>query len=345
MVSSFALYIVAFLGYMITISQAKYTLVENYTPSNFFEKFNFFNLPDPTNGFVKYVDKYTAKSSGLISSNKTSVYIGVDHKTISPNGRASVRLESQKKYTHGLFIVDITHMPGGICGTWPAFWTTGLNWPNNGEIDIVENVNLGSTNEMTLHTAAGCTMDGGTRLGSTISKICYGNMGCGVWDHNTQSYGTIFNRGGGGVYAMEWTSQRIAVWFWPRDRVPWDVQSPQPDPSRWSDPVAQFRGNGCAIDSYFRDHQIIFDTTFCGDWAGNVWGTSGCLAKAPTCNEYIANNPSAFKEAYWEVKSLRVFQNTYQPYPSPPRAPFNLTMIWNGTRIRNGTKIRNGFSD
>lgn len=35
-------------------------------------------------------------------------------------GRKSVRITSQKSWTHALFISDIVHMPGGICGTWPA---------------------------------------------------------------------------------------------------------------------------------------------------------------------------------------------------------------------------------
>jgi len=35
-------------------------------------------------------------------------------------GRNSVRLVSKKSWTHGLFIADIAHMPGGVCGTWPS---------------------------------------------------------------------------------------------------------------------------------------------------------------------------------------------------------------------------------
>ena len=27
---------------------------------------------------------------------------------------------TQKSWTHGLIISDIAHMPGGICGVWPA---------------------------------------------------------------------------------------------------------------------------------------------------------------------------------------------------------------------------------
>jgi len=31
------------------------------------------------------------------------------------NGRGSIRLESKKTYTHGLFIIDMGHMPEGVC--------------------------------------------------------------------------------------------------------------------------------------------------------------------------------------------------------------------------------------
>ena len=49
--------------------------------------------------------------------------MGVDHTNIATgSGRASVRLTSQKSYNHGLVILDLAHMPGGICGTWPALY-------------------------------------------------------------------------------------------------------------------------------------------------------------------------------------------------------------------------------
>lgn len=34
-------------------------------------------------------------------------------------------------------ILDVRHMPQG-CGTWPAFWEVGANWPFGGELDIIE---------------------------------------------------------------------------------------------------------------------------------------------------------------------------------------------------------------
>ena len=60
----------------------------------------------------------------------------------------------------------------------------------------------------------------------------------------------------------------------------------------------------------------VFDTTFCGSWAGAVWESSSCASLAPTCNAYVQNNPSAFENAYWSVNSLRVYQDSGDASPS-----------------------------
>ena len=44
--------------------------------------------------------------------------------------------------------------------------------------------------------------------------------GCGVSSTQPNSEGNAFNAVGGGVYAMEWTSTAIQIWFFPRDRIP-----------------------------------------------------------------------------------------------------------------------------
>jgi hypothetical protein len=207
-------------------------------------------------------------------------------------------------------------MPGGICGTWPAFWMFGPNWPSSGEIDIIEGVNAQTTNSITLHTSAGCSIanpnsQDGTRTLTTNCNQDNGNTGCGVSTSNTNSYGTGFNAAQGGVYAMQWASSGIYVWFWQRSQVPADIKrGGSPNIQSWGKPVATFEsGNGgCNIDKAFANHNIVFDTTFCGGWAGSVWGSSSCSALAPTCQQYVANNPAAFTNAFWLINSVKVYQ-------------------------------------
>ena len=77
--------------------------------------------------------------------------------------------------------------------------------------------------------------------------------------------------------------------------------------------MANFVGAGgkCDIDRHFENMQIIFDTTFCGQWAGDehVWGQGSCGQKAPSCEAFVKENPAVFKDAYWLVNSVKVFQN------------------------------------
>lgn len=112
---------------------ATYNLKDTYNSANFFSAFTFYTGADPTHGYVSYQSQSAASAQGLINTNNGQIYLGVDYKTVNPAaGRASVRLSSNKAYTHGLFIADIAHMPGSICGVWPAFWLVGPNWPNGG---------------------------------------------------------------------------------------------------------------------------------------------------------------------------------------------------------------------
>lgn len=135
---------------------AQYVVEDDYlADGNFFDMFSFFTGADPTQGSVSYVSQATASSEGLVKFQNGQAYMGVDYQNVAPNGRSSVRVTSNKSYNSGLFILDLEHMPGGICGTWPAFWLVGSeiditsvssqtiadmslsclgDWPNNGEI-------------------------------------------------------------------------------------------------------------------------------------------------------------------------------------------------------------------
>lgn len=295
-------------------ASAGYTLRNTYDATNFFDYFSFFTGADPTDGFVDYVPQSVADNDDLVYYTNNQVYLGVDHTTYNPSGgRASVRLTSDIPYTKGLFIADIAHMPGGICGTWPAFWMFGPNWPASGEIDIIEGVNEQTTNSITLHTAPGCLVsDANSLLGTVLanSDCSAGNSGtgCGVSTTNTQNYGAGFNAIGGGVYAMQWEETGIYVWFFGRGSIPSDISSGQPDTANWGTPLASFSGSGCDFDTAFSNQNLVFDTTFCGGWAGSVWGSSSCSSLASSCNAYVAENPAAFTDAYWLINSVKVYQ-------------------------------------
>ncbi|KAF5005621.1 hypothetical protein F66182_15921 [Fusarium sp. NRRL 66182] len=103
-------------------SASSYSLYDDYpTGLDFFSKFTFFTDSDPTDGYVDYVDESTAESAGLIYASGNATYIGVDSSNVaSGSGRNSVRLTSTASYTHGLFVLDLAHMPGSVCGSWPA---------------------------------------------------------------------------------------------------------------------------------------------------------------------------------------------------------------------------------
>lgn len=116
---------------------------------------------------------------------------------------------------------------------------------------------------MALHTSSGCTITNTGFTGTLATSNCYvqapgqsENAGCGINAHDSQSYGTGFNNAGGGVYATEWTSEAISIWWFPRSAIPGDITSGNPDPGAWGTPVARFAGD-CDIDSHFGPHQIV----------------------------------------------------------------------------------------
>jgi hypothetical protein len=205
----------------------------------------------------------------------------------------------------------------------------GPNWPNAGEIDILEGVHEQESNTITLHTGAGCSIGSDTSAfaGDVATQNCdikasgqAENAGCSIGQKNSKSYGAGLNSNGGGVFATEWTSEAISVWFFARGEVAADVLGENPDPSSWGKPAAKFEKSGCDIDSFFKDQQIVFDTTFCGDWAGNTWGDS-CAAKTgvQTCNDYVRDNPEAFTNAFWTVNALKVYSNDGSASPQPSK--------------------------
>jgi hypothetical protein len=299
-------------------AEGAYYLKDDVRGSSFFNYFNFYTGNDPTHGTVNFVSSNTANSNNYTKINSdNSIYIGVDYKNIvskGSRGRDAVRLESKTNVTTGLFILDLNHMPTG-CGTWPAWWTFGPNWPNSGEIDIIEGVNAYTSNLQTLHTNEGCSMASedpnlftGTWENTNCDVYATSNAGCGIKGAES-SYGAPFNANKGGVYAMEWTNTHIQVWYFNRNNIPSDLKANTPNPSTWSKPVGYWTlGSNCP-SSHFSQHSVIFDTTFCGDWAGNTWYTDCPNYSWESCDTYVRNTPSAFTEAYWSINYMQIYQN------------------------------------
>ncbi|KAL4911009.1 hypothetical protein BDW74DRAFT_172465 [Aspergillus multicolor] len=304
-------------------SPLTYQLVDTYSGVDFFEQFRYFDEEDPTEGFVRYVNKSIAQSLNLTYASPTSAVLRVDATTKNAtHGRNSVRIESRNSYDTGLFVFDIIHSPYG-CGTWPALWLTdGYNWPENGEIDVLEVTNNGTDgNAVTLHTTSGCEMDVRRKqLGSTTYTTCdnstNGNAGCGV-QGASETYGEVMNRGGGGVYTLELRPAGIRAWFFPRDSIPADLRlantsfvndTAKPDPSTWGTALADFPNTSCDIPSHFRNQSIIANIDLCGQWGGSPNVYSGQWVCPGKCEDLVRRHPERFEKAYWEFGGFWVYQ-------------------------------------
>jgi len=302
-------------------------LAQNYTGSTFFDRWTFYSGIDAnTTGNVLYQTREVAQQQNLTFVNAAgNVIIKVDNTTSGANnptfGRNSIKILSNDTLTAGsLMIMDAVHMPFG-CSVWPAYWTQGSNWPDDGEIDIVENVNMVTTNRYALHTLQGCMHPPAStpvqETGSLIAPDCFnqtnGNEGCLIQDNSTQSYGAGFASAGGGVYATLWNDDGIKIWFFPRSQIPSDVATANPNPSSWPTPSAFYPQSSCDTSKFFGPQTIIFDITICGNFAGNP------SVFQQTCQGNcldLVQDPANYNNAYFEVKYLAVFSNNTSGSPS-----------------------------
>jgi len=308
-------------------ASSPWKLIESHQGNNFYDGWDFFIGPDtPTQGIVDYVDQGTARANGLLEVNGNgNAIMRVETTPNVPNLRKSIRITTQSQFNGGLIIMDSVHMPTG-CGTWPAFWTNGPNWPHGGEIDIVEAVNDYTNNQMTIHTDPGCRLttgdanalkiSGNVIGGTDCAAATTGNQGCGIRSTMGNSFGAGFNRNGGGTYAMQWDTSGISIFFFPRGSEPADIANEVPQPATWGLPQARWPADACDPFKFFNNHHAIFDTTLCGQWAGSAWNGAGipgqeqsCAQRTgvSTCEAFVRANGASMSEAYWEVKYVKLY--------------------------------------
>ncbi|USW47290.1 Putative glycoside hydrolase family 16, concanavalin A-like lectin/glucanase domain superfamily [Septoria linicola] len=319
-----ATFAIVLLALTVPSSAIPYAVQTNFSGPDFFDSFDFWTQYDPTFGFVEYVDRQTAVSLNMLNVTDGVAYFGADSvQTYDPyanKGRKSLRLSTKQTFNHGLFVIDLAHMPSSACGIWPAVWMLGngpLLWPAYGEIDIVEFTNDARHNLFALHTTPDCTIAGSGQTGTLLTNDCgedQGYKGCGVSPDIPNSAGTDFNTQGGGAFIVEWTSAAIKIWLFPRTvGIPSQFSlALTPDPDVLGVPTANYQG-GCSIDDHFANMQVIFNIDFCGTWAGPTFNTNNsCPVSDPnqwtSCNVYVGSNPQAYKDAYFAVNSLVVYQ-------------------------------------
>jgi hypothetical protein len=97
--------------------------LHSYHGLDFFNRaFTLYEGYDPTFGYVDYVDLATAENYGLVNltevANSGIARWGVDTVGIldanANLGRKSIRLQSVETYTHGLFVLDVKHLPANM---------------------------------------------------------------------------------------------------------------------------------------------------------------------------------------------------------------------------------------
>lgn len=138
--------------------------------------------------------------------------------------------------------------PGSGLGYWPAFWMLGPGqWPENGEIDILEDVNALSEHSGTFHcgTLPGGPCNEGNGIGS-------GLQGCGGCQTGYHTYTAIVDRRN--------TSDESITWYLDGNQF-FRVDEHQFDTGTWQ----------AAVDHNF---MIILDLAMGGGYPNGVCGCS-----------------------------------------------------------------------
>ncbi|KAG8759579.1 hypothetical protein FRC14_005608 [Serendipita sp. 396] len=307
-----------------------YDLLKTYAGDGFFNEWNFMDDWDHwTLGDIQYVPQSAAGNLTGVNPNSGGVIIRMDDfTTVAWDGkRNSIRLEGKQIFnsTNAVLVFDVLHVPIG-CSVWGALWSKSAvsQWPEGGEVDIMEAVNKMPTNQMALHTDTACTVPrdnpgqtgtpNGNFLDCQIQRNADGTYsntaGCAVLDSNPASY-QDFASNQGGVWVTEYSAQAIKIWFFSRPNVPDALKSANSlDTTTLGTPTALFAQSAtCDMAKALRPQHMVITLTACGSWAGlndTIQATCGPLT-TKSCYEQYLHDPNNYHDAYFEIASVKIF--------------------------------------
>ncbi|KAJ7484428.1 glycoside hydrolase family 16 protein [Mycena latifolia] len=295
-------------------------------------------------GAAQYVNGI---SEGLAYTSGSQVILAVDTAE-DVSARNALRMVSKTTFNAkdmNLFIFDIAQMPA-VCGTWPAVWFTGANWPYDGEIDVVEGVSLYNKNIYSVHTGSGCSISDSAVSAMTKVQIvqsgatnCDANVntaGCGFTDDSASSFGPGFNSAGRRrlcAPVRHLRDQDVVLPGWQRAR--WCASSSSlrrahadltcnrhfvlcTEPEHPGAPRAcPWHRRRASPTTYFSDLMMVVDTNLAGTFTEGVWGVDGAGGQATSCKtqtgvdtaaEYVKSHGSEFGDAaQWKMNGFYIY--------------------------------------
>ena len=299
-----------------------------------------FDSTDYNGGNVSYVSN---NSAGLVSLNGDSqLQLGISQTgsdtcmqaVWNPNVFAAnpqmcvdaVKLISNFTIVpNKLVIIKASSIPGALA-TWPAWWSTGADWPNNGEFDTVETANSSSVavpqvgNASTMHTSPDC--DQPDRAVPALSNPqgyndcgeASGYQGCGSQLINVDSATS-------GIFVWQWEvtddlqSGFSNMYYFPYSSTvaadPGGPLSGTPDPSLWTAHMyAQFEfgPDNCTM-GHLGPQNSILNTNFCGEWAGATFPSYDGKTGQDACTAYVndLNLDPSNTNTQWRIDTIRIW--------------------------------------
>ncbi|KAM3521142.1 hypothetical protein MY4038_009166 [Beauveria bassiana] len=307
-----------------------YTLSKTYDASNFLDEFEFQTVhlgPGYFAPSMNYQNQADALDKGLVSVQNGKIYLGVDSKKPSDSGqRPTVRVLSKNSFNQGLVITKFTHLPEPVCGGTPFFGTRGTGEHPNIGINMYQGWDLYPVKQVGISTSGSghciedqyyharysdgdgpdCPLGIYTTADTLVPQFCcFEQISNNIWGFPE-----------GGIQALEWTSDAIKLYNWPIDAAPSNIESSNPDTSSWGTPSAQFIKPGCDTQKTFSNQTLEFSPGLCGGellWSedhldGKYGPSCRVITGEESCHGHVTNKPQAFKNYYFEVENIRIFQ-------------------------------------